>query len=257
MAKLNGIIPLKGTIGELTFRDTKFGFVVSGKSRINAGMIRTDPRFQRTRENSTEFGRAVTASKRLRSAFRSLLINVSDRDMRTRLLRQMMKVIRSDKVNPRGFRNVMNSEAELLQGFEFNSKNALVTTLNVPFTAGIDRGTGELAINIPSFVPVNDMAAPDGASHYRIIAAGSAIDFENGSYFTDIKTSGILPLDATDTAALSLVSIVPANSTKLLFLLLCIEFVQSVNGVIHPLKNGEYTALSLVAVSGNPVASTG
>ena len=254
MAKLKGIIPIVGTIGELTFRQTRHGYIASVKSRMDANRIKTDPRFQRTRENMAEFTRAGKAAKHLRSALRSLLQNVSDSDMSLRLFSQMMKVIKADKLSGRGLRNVIDGEAELLKGFEFNSKSELGTTLNVPFATGINRATGELAINILSFVPVNNLVAPDGASHYKIISAGSEIDFEKGSYVTDVKASGVLPWDAADTAALNLVSIVPANSTKPLFLALGVEFYQTVNGTMYPLKNGAYTALSLVEVSGNPIA---
>jgi hypothetical protein len=173
--------------------------------------------------------------------------------MFTRLFKEVMKVIKADKLSARGLRNVIDGEAELLKGFEFNGKSQLGTTLNVPFTAGINRATGELAINIPSFVPVNNLAVPESATHYKIISAGSAVDFEKGSYVTDIKSSDILPWDAAATAALNLVSIVPANSAKPLFLALGVEFYQSVNGTMYPMKSGVYNALSLVDVSGNPI----
>jgi hypothetical protein len=254
MAKQKGIIPIKGTIGELTFRQTKHGFLATSKGRMDANRIKTDPRFQRTRENGAEFGRAGTAAKRLRSAFRSLLQNVSDSDISTRLFRETMKVIKADKVSPRGLRNVIDGEAELLKGFEFNGKCQLGTTLNVEYAAVINRATGELVINIPSFVPVNSLVVPDGATHYRIISAGSEIDFEKGSYVTDVKTSDVLPWDATDTVVLNLVHLVPAASTKPLFLALGVEFHQLVNGTMYLIKNGAYTALSLVEVSGNPTA---
>jgi len=66
----------------------------------------------------------------------------------------------------------------------------------------------------------------------------------------DAQESAVLPLDSTQTAALTLVNEVTANSTHPLFLVLGIEFYQNVNGVDYPLKNGTFNALSLVQVSG-------
>jgi hypothetical protein len=43
---------------------------------------------------------------------------------------------------------------------------------------------------------------------------------------------------------------VTANSTHPLFLLLCIQFFQEVNGVQYPLKNGAFNALNIVKVEG-------
>jgi hypothetical protein len=87
--------------------------------------IATDPAFQRTRENGAEFGRAGKAGKYLRTALRSLLQNVSDSRMIARLVKEMMRVIKADETNPRGFRNVIDGEAELLKGFEFNANSKL------------------------------------------------------------------------------------------------------------------------------------
>jgi hypothetical protein len=51
----------------------------------------------------------------------------------------MVKVIQADTVSERGLRNVIDGEAELLFGFEFNIRGKLGTTLFAPFVATIDR----------------------------------------------------------------------------------------------------------------------
>ncbi|EIA08653.1 hypothetical protein HJ01_02375 [Flavobacterium frigoris PS1] len=51
MARQNGIIKLKGTIGDITFYKTKDGHLAREKGGIDAKGIATDPAFQRTREN--------------------------------------------------------------------------------------------------------------------------------------------------------------------------------------------------------------
>lgn len=70
MAQQKGIIPLKGTIGNITFYKSKDGFLAREKGSLDATRIANDPAFQRTRENGAEFGRAGKAGKVLRTAFR-------------------------------------------------------------------------------------------------------------------------------------------------------------------------------------------
>ena len=61
MARQKGIIKLKGTIGDITFYKTQDGHLAREKGGIDASRIASDPAFQRTRENGSEFGRAGKA----------------------------------------------------------------------------------------------------------------------------------------------------------------------------------------------------
>ena len=250
MAQQKGIIKLDGTIGGITFYKSKDGYLAREKGGVSGDRIANDPNFQRTRENGAEFGRAGKAGKILRTSLRALLQNASDSRMVSRLTQKMVKVIQMDAVNPRGERNVIDGEAELLQGFEFNINGKLGTTLYAPFTAAIDRVSGALTVDIPAFVPIHMLAAPGGSTHYKIISAGVEVDFENETYVMDTQDTAIQPWDATATAAINLANAVPAASTHPLFLALGIEFYQEVNGQMYPLKNGAFNALALVKVSG-------
>ncbi len=203
MARQKGIIPLKGTIGNITFYKSGDGFLAREKGGVDKKRIATDPAFQRTRENGAEFGRAGLAGKVLRNALRALLQNVSDKRMVSRLTRDMVKVIQADTVNARGLRNVIDGEAELLEGFEFNDNSKLGTTRYAPFTAVINRLTGELTANIPAFIPSNMVAAPAGSTHFKITSAGVEIDFENEISVSDVHSTVELPWNAVATAIIT------------------------------------------------------
>ena len=250
MAKQKGIIKLEGTIGDITFYKSQDGFLAKGKGGIPADRIANDPNFQRTRENGAEFGNAGAAGKVLRNAIRGLLQNTSDNRMVSRLTTEMVKVIQADVTNPRGLRNVIDGEAELLEGFNFNRNAKLETTLYAPFTTVIDRVAGTLTANIPAFIPANMIAAPGGTTHFRIISAGAEIDFEGGTFVVDTQNTAILPWDNVATAVINLPNAVTANSTHPLFLALGIEFYQEVNGIQYPLRNGAFNSLALAKVSG-------
>ncbi len=248
MARQKGIIKLKGTIGDITFYKTKDGHLAREKGGIDASRIASDPAFQRTRENGSEFGRAGKAGKILRTAFRSLLLNSADSRMVSRLTQQMVKVIQADTVSVRGLRNVIDGEAELLTGFDFNIGGKLGTSLFAPFVGAIDRVTGNITVDLVSFIPGNMIAAPSGTTHYKIISAGAEIDFEAESFVEAHSETAILPWDAAPTVAISHINAVTAGSTKPLFLALGVEFYQEVNGQMYALKNGSYNPLSIVKV---------
>jgi hypothetical protein len=250
MAKQKGIIKLEGTIGDITFYKSQDGFLAKGKGGIPADRIANDPNFVRTRENGAEFGNAGKAGKTLRTALRGLLQNASDNRMVGRLASKMVKVIQADATNPRGLRNVIDGEAELLEGFDFNKNGKLGRTIYAPFTAVINRVTGALTVDLLAFIPANMIAAPGGTTHFKIISGGAEIDFENESFVVDTNETAILPWNNVATAVINLANAVTAASTHPLFLALGIEFYQEVNGQMYPLKNGAFNALNLVKVSG-------
>jgi hypothetical protein len=250
MAQQKGILPLRGSIGNITFYKSREGYLAKEKGGIDAKRIASDPAFQRTRENGQEFGRAGKAGKFLRGAVRSLLQNASDSKMISRLTKQMIVVIQADKVNSRGQRNVIDGEAELLNGFEFNINGKLQTTLYAPFTSVIDRATGILTVDIPAFIPADMVAAPGGSTHFRVNTAGVEVDFEQGKTIAEISSSAEILLNNEETAVLSHSHSVTPNSTHPLFIFLGIEFFQEVNGSMYPLKNGAFNALAIVEVSG-------
>jgi hypothetical protein len=248
MAKQRSIIKLEGTIGDITFLKTRDGYLAKEKTSISAERIATDPAFERTRENGAEFARAGKAGKLVRAAFRSVLKGGTHGRLASRLTTEMMRVIKADTTSVRGMRNVIDGEAQLLQGFDFNEQGALSSTLFAPFVATIDRVAGTLRVSIPPFVPNAMIGYPAGATHFRIAAAGAAIDFEQEQFEQSASETALLPLDATATQAVELVNNVTENSTHPMLLILGIEFYQEVNGLPYTMRNGAYNALQIVKV---------
>lgn len=250
MAKQNGIIKLKGTIGDIAFYKSKDGHLAREKGGIDASRIKSDAAFQRTRENMNEFALAGKAGKMIRMAFRTYLVYIGDSRVISRLVKAMFDVIKADLTSTRGQRNVLDGELELLEGFEFNATGNLASSVYAPYTATIDRATGVLQVSIPAFVPGNMIAAPEGTTHIRIISGGASIDFEANTFEVATSQSDMIALSPGEVPAINLVNQLGANSTHPLFLVLGIEFYQQVNGNNYPLKNGTYNALALVKVLG-------
>ncbi len=250
MARQRSIIKLGGTIGGITFYKSKDGYLAREKGGVSADRIRNDPAFQRTRENGAEFGRAGKAGKVLRNSIRQLLQNINDSRMVSRLTKEMIKVVQMDNINPRGLRNVIDGEAELLIGFDFNSNGKLGNTIYAPWEKTLDRATGDASVSFAPFVPAQMITAPGGTTHFKITVAAMEIDFENESYVAPTGESIVLPWNNNPTASLEIPLQLTEDSTHPLFLALGVEFYQQVNGENYPLKNGTYNALKIIDVIG-------
>jgi hypothetical protein len=248
MARQKGIIKLEGTIGDISFYKSKDGHLARTKGGVEADRIRSDPAFQRTRENGKEFGKAGKAGRLLRTSLRQYLQNAADSRMVSRLTREMLKVIKSDPVNERGERTVLDGDLTMLKGFEFNIGGKLASTFYTSYEVTVDRVTGELKIDVPSFSPASAIASPEGASHLRLISAGAAVDFNEESYQAAASQSDKIELNQANTPLIELTNQLPADVTGPLFLVLGVEFFQSINGVSYPLKNGKFNSLALIEV---------
>lgn len=198
MAKQSGIMPLQGTLDNYTFFHSKDGFKVRKHTSLSAGRIATDPDFQRTRENNAEFGRATKGGKLLRFSVRPAIIKIKDGRMISRLSTTMLRVVKADKTSDRGLRNVIDGEAELLQGFEFNIGATLSVTLNALYKVSFDREKGEAVITVAPFIPLNMIAAPAGSTHFQLFTAPSSITSKEQQTkpFSAVRRQSVTPLIA-------------------------------------------------------------
>ena len=247
MGKQTGLIQLEGSVGNVTFYKGPDGAIAKIKAGPSKSKLQTSPTFEKLRQQNSEFGRAGLASRLFKKVFRTMIKGNSDNRVSRRLHKKMVEVIQADLINPRGKRNVVDGEAELLKGFEFNKDKSLDAAFAVEFTSAIDRVTGEMKVHINSFIPANDVLAPAGTTHYRIFIGSASIDFEKEEFVTDFKSTDDLPWDKVATAAIDLVTTVTPNSTHPLFLLMGIQYCDIVNGS-KTLSN--LGSLSVVMVSG-------
>jgi hypothetical protein len=181
--------------------------------------------------------------------FATVVKNAADGRMIARLVKEVMKVVKSDTTSARGQRTVNKGNLGFLQGFEFNGNSPLKTTLKAPFMANIDRPSGNMIIHVPAFVPGNLLETPEGSTHFKFVVMGGELDFGNSVYTSDLGITPTLPIDYNPTANIDLNATVPANSTQNLFFLFGVQFFQRVNGLDYAMNNGQFNALQIVAIS--------
>jgi hypothetical protein len=209
--------------------------------------VRYDPKFERTRENGREFGRAGKASKLLRDALRSAMLNVADGRVVSRLTTACLRMVQSDPVNGRGERTASNGDASLLVGFEFNVKTPVTQTIAFPFATAIDRATGRGQILIPAFIPRTMISAPDGSTHYRLLTAIVAANFDEETSLNTIVVSPAQILSNVEVPeSIITVDLPPGLADESVFLVFGIDFLQIVNGREYPLNNVANNALAIV-----------
>lgn len=248
MAEQSGIIKLNGTMGGITFYKSADGHLAREKGGISAKRIARDPAFQRTRENNVEFSTAGKAGKLLRSSIQVLLQNSKDKRCVGRLTRALLGVVKTDPVNERGQRLVQDGNMQLLNDFEFNQNGKLGETFFTPFESSLDRTTGELSLLIKAYQAAIRIAAPGGATHYRLSFGGAELDFENKAFNFGIDQTAILPYDTSLQAEQTLTVSLPADSVLPMIGVLGIDFFQEVNGQMYPLKNGAFNPLAIMVV---------
>jgi hypothetical protein len=248
MAKQAGTIKFTGTIGDITYFESQDGFMARRKGGVSGKRIASDPAFARTRENGLEFGRAGKTGKLIRAAFNGMLSQIADNRMISRLVKAITLVQKADTVSDRGERNIIDGDASLLESFDFNVKSPFGAVLRTQFLADVDRVTGEATVIVEEFIPVKNITAPDGATHFKLLSSAAAINFEAGSFVKASASTAEIELGLQLQPEINLVQNLPANSKDHLIILLGIEFYQKFNGRFYPMNNGGNNAITIARV---------
>lgn len=249
MAKQHSIFKVNGTLDDVTFYKGRTGYFLRRKGGISADRIASDPGFQRTRENGSEFGRAGNSLKLLRRAFKPLITNLADSASSNRLMTLLMRVIKTDAVSDRGSRTVANGDMALMLDFQFNKQRSLSDTFRQVTATQIIRETGVVTISIPACTAVNDVFAPPEASFFKFVAAAAVLDFNTGSFEVFHTESAEFAIQAILQPAFSLSGTLTGMANLPVVAVLGIEFYQQVNARKYLLQNFNHHALNITGVS--------
>jgi len=187
MAKQEGFIKLKGSLGGLTFYDSDGKSLVRTTGGVDKSRIMSEPAFRRTRENMAEFGGSAKVGKSMRLGLVSIYKSMAGVGTLGRITGVMKRI---NSVGPglrgqRTFEIVPNKV--LLEGFEFNLKSPLDAVFYAPNNAPtLDANRNEASWSIPDFNTDAFITAPEGATHFKLVLAATVLsDF---AYNTDLKT---------------------------------------------------------------------
>ena len=248
MARQKSIFTLVGSIGDVTFYKTKDGFLAKQKGGNSREKIKTDPRFERTRENNQEFKEAAEAGKLLRNAIRVLIKNAWDTWVTSRLAGLLTKVLKEDMSSRRGERKIANglnssNGKALLKNFNFNKNSIQNSILQKPIFINTTDGS----ITIDNLISERDLKFPIGASHFNLSGGILMIDFNTKTYDLKLMDAYNGPINNTLQEISITTQTLPAgNGIKLYFLK--IEFLQLINGIQYAYGDGFYNSLAIVEI---------
>ena len=245
MASQKGILGLQGTVGGLVFARNG---TVRQKQASNKAAFNSSASLARTRENASEFGRAGTAGKLIRTALRTLISTASDSLMVSRLTQKTRAIIGMDETNDRGARVMDKDNALELMGFDFNASASLSQVFFGSYTAAA--AGADLTIDLPSLNGLTDVAAPQGATHFELVLASAAINFETGAIAQGAVAVplGSLPLNGPVLTNQTIKATLPTAPTTddVVIGVLGVNFYQLLNGKQYPLHNNASNPLAIV-----------
>jgi hypothetical protein len=248
MAKVDGIVEIQGTVKGMTFYRSKDGQLVRAKGGISKRRMKTDPAFQRTRENGVEFGHNAKMGQLIRNSAVGMLQLAKDYQVSSRLSQTMSVIKNLDLVSARGKRNVGIGIQSLegkkaLKGFDFNKGSRFKSVYRGEVS--LDAVTG--VITLPNFDPSIHLSLPEGATHVSLSSAMTLIDFDAVEYKTRYSNKENFSVDNAVSTLVLTPEEIPVGTGTLLFYVL-IEFFQEINGVRYPLKNNSFNVLHLLDV---------
>ena len=248
MARQTGILGIQGTVGGLVF--SKNGNI-SQKPASNKAAFASAPSRARTRENASEFGLSAKYSKLLRDSLRVAIAAASDSRVASRLTAKMREIIGLDDTSDRGQRVFDSSNSAPLLGFDFNAASGIGQTMYFPYEV---TGAGaDVTMSIPALNPGNDVAAPQGATHFEVVFAASALDMETLNFTNAVVAAplGILPINSAALANQQMVATFPAApaAAELVVGVVGVNFYQQVNGKFYALNNNSTNPLAIEYVA--------
>jgi len=258
MARQKGVMKYVGTLGDVRH------FKIKGQEGYFAGMvggptgdqIKTATEFERTRENMNEFGGCAKAGKSVRTALSALIRQMADSQVTGRLTSIMKKINLEDGTEARGYRKIeISTQRQYLEGFDFDKNLSLDSIVNVSFETSHNGARNSADLVLPAFNPMDLLAAPSGATHFRFVNAIAVIsDFQYNpttdtyepvdaalNELNKVEYSPYIPLDAayagsTVTSALAAAPVMSADVS----VLQCvgIEFSQIVGANYYNFSSG-------------------
>lgn len=250
MAKQESLVKFRGRIGDLSFSKHRTrGYEARMAGGPDKKRIMSDPNFQRTRENMSEFGSAAQLAKLIRIQLNNLLKGLADKSFRNRLTSIVHRIQKMDRDSVRGERVFKPENSRLLKGLEFNDNSSLSFMFGENLSTSYDRESGEVTLTIPEFDPRVDVTLLEGATHiqFTLAAVEQTLDPENIPR-PEVQRSAFIPLIGKHLGETLEVNL-PPDSEKVVYIMVGITTYQETNDDFYLLNNNPYNVMTIVDVN--------
>lgn len=218
MAKNIGLIKFTGKLGDLSARETKYGNIISTPGGFKGDRIKTEERYEVTRQLGTEFGRCSKISSQIYSALQFYLQTIPHLHMYGFIQSLVTNIKGCDTTSPKGERTfALGLQTEqgqkLLKGFSFNPKQRLKSVLMHHYEVATEEGI----LTIPAF-DSRRIYFPKSADKLGLQLVLMRLDSEKP--LCTIETSALALVDKNDErSTIILESPIPEGEGNLLALL--------------------------------------
>lgn len=255
MARNNGIIRLKGTVGGITFYKRLGVEVAREPAGPSADQIRKRKSMRRQRENINEFYHAASPAAKVLRTCLAPMKHLWHPDLSGKLNGLFRTIIDREPGVP-GQRSLhVRAHKEMLKDFKFHPEKKFENIFSAAFHIEVNDRRNEAMLHVPSFAPETALDAPRGATCFRFLFAITVLS----EYVFHKEASPYLPLDAEANGQHDFITseymdlqstppplalkaglpegVAPA-ATSALVVALGVEFYQEVNGEIYLLRQG-------------------
>jgi hypothetical protein len=173
MARLDkNILNFTGRLGDLSFYRMN-GYdrvIVRQKGGPSSERVKTDAKFQRTRENGVEFGGGSTAGKYIRQLLRAQTTG-SQLTVHSDINACLRSLIPLDTTSARGERHVLISRGgQALEGLPLNTGDLFDSVVRATITCAPSREACSARVDIPQLIPGSNLRLTASLPMYRIVA---------------------------------------------------------------------------------------
>lgn len=237
MGTLKGIIQFTGHVDGLSFYEMNGKIVVRKTGGFDGKKIKSDAKYVRVRENSSEFAHCSKIGKYFRNSLQPYLKPLNIPYVHNRVLGLFQDISRLDLVSVRGKRIVFNglqsADAKgIITQFEFDKTLSFDAVF--PFDYAVDLYEGKLFVSSFSSKMLKKV---QGATHVNLRFVVVGLDFENQSPFVQ-NSSDVITLSLEEVVETDLEFNCLIPQSPFVFGLLYLEFIQRMNAVDYDLQMG-------------------
>lgn len=144
--------------------------IVARKGGPSAEEVKNGENYQELRKNQKEFAAASNLARTLRHSLPKKMAKICEPYVSGKLtarFRNLAQLSEGDK----GKRPILlSANGQTLEGFDFNSNAPFKKTFPANVMVMSGSNYGQLILHIPSFIPKEDLLAPNNATHYQLFS---------------------------------------------------------------------------------------
>ena len=241
MAKVEGLFLVRKAVRGRTYQKQVGKYYVRNKKSVQGESNESTRLFNRTRQHMMEIAQAARFSNCLQTALHDQLFQPADAELQERLTQQLVTVIKKDRLNPVGFRNIADAGVGLLKGLSFYGNEAASL---LHYRSRIDRRSGNMELIV-------DRLEYGGIKFSLARIRAMALRMDRDGRRATCCVSGPVRIDNEEVWPIVLKPALPANAEQTLLLVMGVELFYGDGHSSH--RNAANSLRDLVIVDADPL----